>query len=102
MNKYEYLLFDEDDEDDELAALIQREMVKLRLTELEVALRHAGEARMTWKNLPPVQGRVDATVDLLLEVKSAADDGQTGVIDGYLSTYAVDLGKDQVDKGAYK
>src|SRR5690348_11764795 len=101
MHKYEYLLFDEDDEDDELAALIQREMVKLRLTELEVALRHAGEARMTWKNLPPVQGAVQATFDVALEVKSAADDGQTGVIDGYLSTWDIDLGKDQIAKGAF-
>ncbi len=110
MNNYaDYLLYDEDDEDDEwaaLAALIQRELVKLHLTELEIAVRNAGEQPIStdWKRLPPVQGEVTATVDLALEVKAAAqsDDGQTGVIDGYLSTWDIDLGKDQIEKGAFR
>lgn len=102
MNMYDYLLYDPDDEDDELAALVRREVLKLKLTELEMALRRAGEQPVDWKRLPPVRGAVHDTFDIPLEVKSAADDGQTGVIDGYLSTYGVDLGRDQVDKGAYK
>jgi HK97 family phage prohead protease len=94
----------DNDDTDEFAALLRREMLKLRLTELEVALRRAGERPIDWKKLPPVQGAVQATFDVALEVKSAAesDDGQTGVIDGYLSTWDIDLGKDQIEKGAFK
>jgi Escherichia/Staphylococcus phage prohead protease len=94
-----YNTTDDEEERAEFARLLQREMMKLRLTELEVAMRAAGEPTTDWKRLPAV-GTVTDTLDMALEVKSSDD--ATGVVTGYLSTWDIDLGHDQILPGAYQ
>jgi HK97 family phage prohead protease len=101
MNIYD-LLYDPDDADEDedtaLAALIRREMVKLHIKELELALRRAGKQPIDWKKLPAV-GNVTETLDITLEVKAV--DSANDTIDGYLSTWDKDYGNDQIHRGAF-
>ena len=89
--------------DEELARLLRQETAKLRLSRLErLVLSSLGmndDSKGFFKSLP-VAGTVTDTLTLPFEVKAADD--ELGTIDGYISTYALDLMKDRIIPGAYK
>jgi Escherichia/Staphylococcus phage prohead protease len=95
MHKYEYLLFDEadddEDEDEALAALVRRELLKFKLHRIE---RMLTAQEIETKTLPAVPGLE------WLQVKQV--DMASGLVTGYASTYSLDLGKDEIAHGAFK
>jgi hypothetical protein len=90
------------EQEEQLARLVRRELALLRLDRWERALAALDEQPIDWKTYAPTVGAVTDTLTVTLEVKAADDDGTTGMIEGYLSTFGnEDLGRDIVERGAF-